>query len=175
MTEPRPLPWTYEYLHEAPRQREVLRPIVSVSIVESQASTPTKALVDSGSEHVLAAPWLAQDIGLDLSRPKHEIEIGIGGGTRTAFFFDLRLRLLHPDGTNDEEYLEWETEVGFLDSWKPPWPVLLDQTGFFDTFTISMHRSARRVAVEEWTVFDKRFGIDGVREGEIPQGAPRRY
>lgn len=74
-------------------------------------------------------------------------------------FVDLRIRLLHPHG-DDDHFIEWETEVGFLEHWRAPWPMLLGQHGFFDQFTVSMHRAAALTVVEEWGTFDQRFGVE---------------
>jgi hypothetical protein len=62
-----PFPWVYPYGEDGPRRgRVVLRPIVPLTLVGSEASTPVLALADTGCEHVLAAPWLANDVGIDL-------------------------------------------------------------------------------------------------------------
>ena len=107
---------------------------MSVRLVDHDLSSPVKALVDSGSEHVLAAPWLAADAGADLSSCKYEIDLGIGGANPTVKFVDMTLRLQHPGG-NDDHYIEWECEVGFPSTWRPPWPVLLGQHGLRSTCT----------------------------------------
>jgi hypothetical protein len=67
--------------------------------------------------------------------------------------------LQHPSG-DDDDFIEWEAEVGFPHYWGASWPVLLGQHGFFDRFTVSMHRSAALTVVEEWQAFDERFGIE---------------
>jgi hypothetical protein len=104
-------PWRFPYQRDAPRQCEVLRPVVPVRLSGPDTGTPVSALVDSGSEHILAAPWLASDVAVDLT-------------ARRA-----------------------------------PWPVLLGQHGFFDRFSVSMHRSAALTVVEDWGAFDDRFGV----------------
>ncbi len=106
----------------------------------------------------MAAPWLAADAKVDLEHPRYETDLGIGGGRPAFKFVDLRIRLQYPGG-QDTQFIEWEAEVGFSDEWKAPWPVLLGQSGFFDRFTVSMHRSAALTVIEEWGAFDKRFGI----------------
>jgi hypothetical protein len=35
----------------------------------------------------------------------------------------------------------------------------LGQRGFLDRFTVTMGRTAQRIAVEDWDAFDDRFGI----------------
>jgi hypothetical protein len=167
----RPLPWRYPYLHDVPRQREVLRPVVSVQLLGAELSSPVKALVDPGSEHVLAAPWLASDAKVDLASPKYEINLGIAGGNPNVRFVDVQLRLLHPDG-DDDEYIEWECEVGFPDVWRPAWPVLLGQVGFFDRFTVSMHRAARAVVIEDWDAFDGRWAVKPDEAPDAPREVP---
>lgn len=72
-------------------------------------------------------------------------------------FLDLTMRLLAPDG-DDDHFVEWQAEVGFVDSWKPTFPVLLGQAGFLDQFTVTMSHHARVTAVEGVDTFDERFG-----------------
>lgn len=163
-----PLPWRYPYQKDRPRQREVLRPLVSVRLHGDEVSSGALALVDSGSEHIVAAPWVASDAKVDLQHPKYETELGIGGGWPAFKFVDLLIRLQHPDG-EDEHFIEWEAEVGFTDRWRAPWPVLLGQHGFFDQFTVSMHRSAASTIVEEWGTFDQRFGVDLAPQTQVEE------
>lgn len=69
------------------------------------------------------------------------------------------MRLHHPAG-DDDEYVEWETEVGAVDNWRAPWPVLLGQHDFMSRFTVSMHRGAALLVIEDFDCFDQRFGIE---------------
>jgi hypothetical protein len=110
------------------------------------------------------------DVAADLAQPKFVREISIAGGSPEVKFVDLRIRLQHPDG-DDDHFIEWESEVGFVDHWRAPWPLLPGQYGFFDRFSVSMHRSARLTVVEDWDAFDIRFGVpsDGSDDG------PPRY
>src|SRR5687767_9625825 len=105
-----PLPWRYPYQRDAPRFREVLRPLVSIRLVGRDLSSAAKALVDTGCDHILAAPWVIQDAGIDPNDATHAIELGIGGQTVEARFVVARMRLQHPDG-DDEDYIEWDVEV----------------------------------------------------------------
>ncbi|HEX8582486.1 MAG TPA: hypothetical protein VF640_09155 [Acidimicrobiales bacterium] len=152
-----PFPWTYGYQEDGPRLNSVVvRPVVPVSVVGVETSPPVLALVDSGSEHVLAAPWLATAVGVDPDDAHRTLDLGIGGDTVLVRFLDLGLRLHAPDGT-DEDVVEWEAEVGFVHRWRPTWPVILGQVGFLDRFTVTMSRQARRIAIEDWDAFDRRF------------------
>lgn len=137
----------------------MLRPTVSAALVAADLGGPTVTLVDSGCEHVLVAPWVAQDAAVDLQHPKFEDELGIGGGWVKVSYFDLAIRLFYPGGS-DDQYLQWETEIGVLNGkWSAPWGILLGQYGFLDHFTVSMHRSAALTVVEDWSEFDRRFGV----------------
>ncbi|MBW3638948.1 MAG: retropepsin-like domain-containing protein [Actinobacteria bacterium] len=140
-----------------------MRPVVPLTVVGTQVATPVLALVDSGCEHVLVAPWVAVDAGLDADRSDRQILLGIGGEPVTVRFVDAQLRL-HPDGGDDSEYAEWEAEVGVVKHWKPTWPALLGQVGFMDQFTISMSRLAMRLAVDARDSFDRRYGVPFVRD-----------
>ena len=157
---PSPFPWHYPYEPDSPRQRPVLRPLVRVRLIGTCASDREQALVDSGSEHIFADRWLAELAelaGIDLTHPHHEATIGLGGHFIDIAFVNVTMRLQHL-GTDEEDFVEWETEVGFPDTWRAPWPVVLGQHGFFDRFTVNMHRAAAMTAIEDWDAFDCRFG-----------------
>lgn len=154
-----PLPWLYPYQEDGPRlDRIVHRPIVPVALAGTEVTDGQFALVDSGCSHVLAAPWLADSAGVESRRSDRTIDLGIGGTIVKTRFVDMRLRLLAPDG-DDEHYFEWETEVGFFESWKPTFTVLLGQVGFLDQFTVTMSQFALQTAVEPVEAFDQRFGV----------------
>jgi hypothetical protein len=134
------------------------------------------ALVDSGCDHVVAAPWIAQDIGVTPD-PKREIRVRIGGAPRTVRFADVSLRLLPPEtplaegGHSRQDAHEWDAEVGFFTQWEaPPWSILLGQVGFFDQFTLTFNRESQALAVTALDEFDKQF-----RQGPTvaPINAPR--
>jgi hypothetical protein len=54
-----------------------------------------------------------------------------------------------------------QTEViaGFTEDMNSKGHGLLGQHGFFDRFSVSMHRSAALTVVEDWGAFDDRFGV----------------
>jgi hypothetical protein len=134
--------------------------VVEVRLVAAfEAPSKVAALVDSGSEHTLAAPWLARAIGAQLDAYR-TAAIGIGGSSRAITFADVTLLLSRPPGsTTDGEFVEWQAEVGFFTAWEPAWAVLLGQVGFFDQFTVTLQRQAQALAVEPAEVFDDRFGV----------------
>lgn len=158
-TVPRPFPWVYPYQEDGPRRGTiVLRPIVPITLVGAEPAATVFALVDTGAEHVLAAPWLALAAGIDPDQADRELDLGIGGDVVATRFVTVQLRL-HPPGADDTEYVEWETEVGLVSHWKPTWPMLLGQVGFLSRFTVTMNREARLLAIEDWDAFDERFGV----------------
>jgi hypothetical protein len=101
---------------------------------------------------------LATDIGVNPKGSMRDVVLGIGGTCVKTRFVDLRVRLLAPGGT-DEDFIEWEAEAGFLDFWRPTFPMLMGQDGFFDKFTVTMSNFALLTAVELPEVFDERFGV----------------
>lgn len=115
---------------------------------------PSWALVDTGSENVLAADWLADFAGVDLSTVDDRVLVGIGGQVVEVAFAEVELRLHAPD-TDDE--VSWRTDVGFVPRWQAPFPIVAGQIGFLDQFTVTFHRGAAMLAVEAWDVFDARF------------------
>lgn len=153
------LPWLYPYVAErAPRRgREVLRPVVAVSIPGSVPNMePYLGLVDTGAESVLAASWLADLVGIDLSTNTDRAVVGIGGQIVEVVFAEVELRLHRVDAAS--EFISWRADVGFVRNWQPPFAMVLGQSGFLDQFTVTFHRGAAALAVEDWTAFDTRFG-----------------
>ncbi len=165
----RPFPWVFPYVeepHSKPRHpggSPVLRPALEVTLVGSLGQQKVLALVDSGGEHTLAAPFLSRTIGVDPD-PNRELSLGIGGGSQLVRFTDVMLRI-SPPGAAADEFEEWQAEVGFFNKWTPPWSVILGQVGFFDHFTVSMSRYSQALAVEPCNEFDERFKIQ-IRESE---------
>ncbi len=124
--------------------------------------------MDSGCDHVLAAPWIAQDIGVRPD-PNRETTLGIGGGPQRVRFADVSLQLLPPEisvmsgGYDGSAVHEWEVEVGFFTEWTPPWSVVLGQVGFLDRFTVTFNRYAQALAVTDVGDFDQRYPIPPAR------------
>jgi hypothetical protein len=154
-------PWIFPYVEEPvqrgypPDSDSVLRPLVEVTIVGPLDESKVAALVDSGAEDTLLAPWTLRALGLEPD-PATEIELGIGGRPRKVRFCDVDLHLHSP--SDPEEYVDWRTEVGVIMSqWEPPFSLVLGQRGFFDKFTVTIHRGVPAVVVEDWTAFDGRF------------------
>ncbi len=153
-----PFPWIYPYEEDGPRlESVVLRPVVPISVAGTDVSAPSLALVDSGCEHVVAAPWVADAAGLDARQSHKEILLGLGGESLHVRFVDARLRL-HPPGIEDDDlFIEWEDEVGLVGHWKPTWPILLGQTAFMKRFTVTMSRHSQAVAIDDAEAFDRRY------------------
>jgi hypothetical protein len=117
---------------------------------------PFWGLVDTGSEHVLAADWLADLAEIDLSASTDKAVIGIGGLVTEVTFTEVELRLhTHDDAA---EFLSWRADVGFVPAWQAPFALVLGQVGFLDQFTVTFHRGAATLAIEPWEAFDVRFG-----------------
>jgi hypothetical protein len=95
-------------------------------------------------------------LGLNRDECQWSTTLGIGGENVRVDFLPVRLRL-HPPGADLDLFTEWEAEVGFVAHWRPPWSVLLGQVGFFDRWTITMHRHVRALAIEPFERFDERF------------------
>ncbi|MGH9225750.1 MAG: hypothetical protein ACRD2W_18630 [Acidimicrobiales bacterium] len=135
----------------------MLRPIVPVSLVAgADHLAPSAALIDTGSESVLAAGWLADVLGVDLSANPDRVTVGIGGQVAEVTFVEVGLRL---HAVHDvDEAVDWRADVGFVPGWPAPFPMVLGQVGFLDTFTVTLSRVAAMLAIEAADVFDARFG-----------------
>lgn len=117
---------------------------------------PYLGLVDTGAESVLAASWLADLAGVDLSTNSDTAAVGIGGHVVEVVFTEVELRLHRVDAA--AEYISWRTDIGFVRNWQPPFAMVLGQSGFLDQFTVTFHRGAAALAIEDWAAFDARFG-----------------
>lgn len=155
-----PLPWRCPYAAEPGglrRGREILRPVVTVSIPGQLPSMePWWALIDTGAENVFAADWLADFAGVDVAGSQDRALIGIGGQVVEVAFAEVELRLHAP--REPEEMITWKADVAFVPRWRAPFPVVVGQVGFLDRFTVTFHRGAATLAIEEWDAFDRRFG-----------------
>ena len=101
---------------------------------------------------------MADEIGADPDASDRVLLLGLGGDNVRVRFVDVRLRLMAPNGGEDD-FIEWDDEVGFLKTWRPTWPVLLGQTAFMRRFTVTMSRHSQALAVEDQEAFDRRFGV----------------
>jgi hypothetical protein len=138
------------------RGRTVLRPVVLVSI--GNTDLILDALVDTGSEHVLADESVAFAAGIDLSAPLDIEEIGLGGGIVEARFVAVTAFLHHPGNNRSLAPMSWDLEVGFIAQWRPLYPCILGNVGFLDRFTVTLSRFSQATAVESMESFDERFG-----------------
>lgn len=111
------------------------------------AMEPSWALVDTGAENVLAAAWIADFAGIDLSMITDRVLIGIGGQVAEVTFAEVEMRLHSPDEADD--FISWRADVGFVPGWLAPFALVLGQVGFLDRFTMTFHRGAATLAIEE--------------------------
>jgi hypothetical protein len=149
----------------------VLRPTVPIRLSYLGNATPTLvALVDSGSERTLAAPSMARVLNVDLTNAPTGV-IGIGGAPRQVSFSMVHLELFDRHFSSEAAVVaEWDANVGFLRSWEPAWAMVLGQNGLFNEFTVTMHRSAHVLVLEDWNAFDMRFGV---RTEQMSNNQPR--
>jgi hypothetical protein len=149
-------PFVYPFYAETHlrRGRTVLRPVVRISVAD--VALIVDALVDTGSEHVLADSTLALAAGVDMSKPVDVEEIGLGGGIVEARFATVTA-WLHPPAGGNAEPVAWELDVGFIDNWRPLYPCILGNVGFLDQFTVTVSRFAQATAIEPVAAFDARF------------------
>jgi hypothetical protein len=169
------LRWCFPYVIERQPEdhalgRTLMRPAAEARVIgpEGQVGQRVYALIDSGSDYTLAAPWMAMEVGIDINEGR-ETRVQVGGRARPIRVLEATLRLCAPPGLEHHECdeknsLTWTAEVGFFESWEaPPWLLILGQIGFFDRFTVTLSRFAQAVAVEPQGRFDQRFG-------DIPPG-----
>jgi hypothetical protein len=139
------------------RGRTVLRPIVLVSI--GTVDLILDALVDSGSEHVLADESVAIAAGINLASPLDTEEIGLGGRIVEARFVAVKAYLHSPGNDPTSSPTSWDLEVGFISGWRPLYPCILGNVGFLDRFTVTISRYSQATAIEPMETFDDRFGL----------------
>ena len=107
--------------------------------------------------HRNAAAWIADFAGIDLAASDDTVRIGIGGQVAEVTFVEVELRLHGPEAADG--FLSWRCDVGFVPRWQAPFSMVLGQLGFLDQFTLTFHRGAATLAIEDWDQFDRRFGL----------------
>lgn len=95
--------------------------------------------------------------GIDLSDHEGQTTHAVGGRVAVARYKTVGLRL-HPRDADEQRYVEWQAQVGFIEGWHSDGLVLLGNVGFLDRFTVTMSRFTQAIAVEERTAFDERYG-----------------
>lgn len=162
MAEAQPqLPWLYPYREDAQSTRlgdPVFRPFVPVSLVNGdQCTWQLTGLIDSGADAILASDLLTEQLGVDLDDHEGHTTHAVGGRVAVARYKTVGLRL-HSREADEQRYVEWQAQVGFIEGWHSDGLVLLGNVGFLDRFTVTMSRFAQALAVEERTAFDERYG-----------------
>jgi hypothetical protein len=165
LPEKQPLPWLYPYREEAQSTRlgkPILRPFVPVSLVhEDQSVWQLVGLIDTGADAILASDLLTVELGIDLTDNEGEATHAVGGKVLETRYKTIDLRL-HSNDAEEEVYIQWQAQVGFVKGWHSDGLVLLGSVGFLDQFTVTASRFAQAVAVEERDAFDDRFGPVGI-------------
>ena len=170
-------PWQFAYSDDPavagePRfGRAVLRPLVQCRLAAREVGERTWALVNSGCEYTLAMRWIAQAIGVKPDEDR-SLLLGIGGESIRVVFAEVRLRF-GPPSVGEEQWDEWDVDVGFVDHWRASWPVVLGQRGLFDRYTVTMNRYSQALALTALDDFDRRFP-PLVATNEHPPPLPQR-
>jgi hypothetical protein len=156
-----PLPWLYSYREEGRSTRlgqAILRPFVQVSLVHrNQSTSQLSGLIDTGADAILASDLLTVELGIDLAENEGEAIHAVGGKVLETRYKTIDLRL-HTSDAEEDVYIQWQAQVGFVKGWHSDGLVLLGSIGFLDQFTVNASRFAQAVAVEDRDTFDERFG-----------------
>jgi hypothetical protein len=80
----------------------------------------------------------------------------MGGESISAAPADVDLRF-GPSDVSEDQWHQWNAEVGVVHRWRAVWPIVLGQRGSFDEFTVTMNRHAQMLAVTAREDFDQRF------------------
>lgn len=119
--------------------RKVLRPMLTVEIMNEGRVIPCRAIVDSGADYCSFPADFLPDLGLD----KRDLPFGKGrgiGGETDFYFKELQLRI--------EKIGTLLVEVGFTDTQNGWNAGLLGQAGFFDSFRVVFDKHAKTFSVE---------------------------
>ena len=152
MAEAQPqLPWLYPYREDAQSTRlgePVFRPFVPVSLVYGdQCTWSLTGLIDSGADAILASDLLTEQLGVDLKDHEGHTTHAVGGRVVIARYKTVGLRL-HPRDADEQHYVEWQAQVGFIEGWHSDGLVLLGnvEAALFPHFShIARGVCARRV------------------------------
>lgn len=101
--------------------------------------------VDTGADPSLASDLLAVQLGIDLDDNEGESTHAVGGGTVTARYRTVQLRL-HPPNPEHDGFRAWEAPVGFVGGHTYRF-VILGTVGFLDQWTGTASRFEQSVAI----------------------------
>lgn len=158
------LPWVYPYQSDPRGGEHALRPVALV-LVEGDI-TRQYAMADTGSDHTILSPKVADDLGIDLDADS-PTDLAFAGREQPVYPATVALSLLPPRGSPGEP-LTWDADVVVASHWVAWFDVLLGQRGFLDRYTVTFSRHAAAFAVEPLDVFDQRFESPPVDLGEDP-------
>jgi hypothetical protein len=83
-----------------------------------------------------------------LTNAKSRTFSGTSGTQQTAWFADVLMTVLKPDGTKARE--EMLTNCGFCDDLQTAGGALLGQTGFFSLFKAAFHQPEKYFVIQRW-------------------------
>lgn len=124
-------------------------------------------MADTGSEHVIVSPKVADDLGIECDKP-NAVELAFAGREQLAYPASVRLSLLPPPGVGEEPAV-WDAEVLVATHWVAWFDALLGQRGFLDMFTATFSHHATAFAVEDLERFDDLFPAPAVDLGDGPR------
>lgn len=140
--------WVYPYQSDPRGGEHALRPVALVRVNDDVAEQ--YALADSGSDHTILSPRLADELDLDYDTD-NPLRLAFAGPGQPVYPTPVTLRLLPPADVEDEP-VTWQADVVVASQWVAWFDVLLGQRGFFDRFTATFSRcrglrgrAARRV------------------------------
>lgn len=111
--------------------RLILRPVITIRVVDPKADARWDALVDSGADETLFPLALAEVLGVELDEELISEAAGISGDRLKIQYGDVELRV-----DSDTEIIEWKTTVGFVDFGSASDEVvILGHGGCLDFFT----------------------------------------
>ena len=126
-----------------PKRKEILRPIIPITIEYNGKKIGYEVLIDSGADWNLFHSIMGEVIGIDIAKGKKEKFGGIEGGSCMAYFHEVTIYVGgHPI----------KVPCGFSPDIPPPPKQaygILGHIGFFDQFTVKFETTKEELEIKK--------------------------
>ncbi len=130
--------YDYKYFGYTPELREIIRPVIPVTLKYNNISIEYEALIDSGADGCVFSKDMADLIGIDLKRAKKMFFQGATGAPQLAFEYPMEVSIAGKSVFID---------VLFSSNMRHAKYGILGQNGFFENFDVKLSYFKKEIVI----------------------------
>ncbi len=130
--------YEYKYFGYTPELREVIRPVIPVTVKYENVSIEYEALIDSGADGCVFSQDIADLMGINLKRAKKVIFQGATGTQKFALEYPLEISIAGKSIT---------INVLFSSNMRHAKYGILGQQGFFENFDVKFSYFKKEITI----------------------------